>query len=243
MKRYFLIAVFSALCSFLHAQTHINITTAQWQEDIRYFKEQMVKKHMNAFHRVSKEEYEKDMEQLYNDVPSLKDYQIIVRLKQVTSKIGDGHTRIHMPASFKHYPVRFNWFGDELYVIASIPRYREALGTRLSKIGNTTVEEIKKKIATVMSQDENKWYEMSTGAYLVTVPEVLHSLGIAEEYDHASFILIDSSGREFKMDMPALAPDLTEVWIPASKSTPLFRKDLANPFWFSVLFSLILLMS
>ncbi len=75
MKKCFLILLLSVFYSCLTAQTHFNLTAAQWQEDIRYFKEQMVKKHMNAFHHVSKEEYEKDMEQLYNDAPSLKDYR------------------------------------------------------------------------------------------------------------------------------------------------------------------------
>src|SRR5258705_13484162 len=133
----------------------------------------MVKKHKNAFHHVAKEEYEKDMEQLYKDVPVLKDYEIIVRLMQITAKIGDGHTAVHLPADFKRYPIRLNYFGDDLYVIAATPPYKDALGTRLIKIGEFGLEEINKRLASVISQDENKWYTMNTTTAFLNVPEIV----------------------------------------------------------------------
>ncbi len=118
MKRYFLISALSFLFFYSSAQTpteNASITSARWQEDVRYFKEQLVKRHKNVFHYVSQEEFEKDIERLYNDVPSLKDYQVVVRLMQIAAKVGDAHTRVHIPPTFRRYPVALNWFGDNLY--------------------------------------------------------------------------------------------------------------------------------
>jgi len=235
MKRYFLISAILPFCLYAAAQTVAPITSSNWQEDVRYFGEQLVKKHKNAFHNVSKEEFEKDVETLYKDVPSLQDYEVIVRLMQITAKVGDGHTAVHLPKSFKRYPVIFNWFGDDLYVIATSPAYRNALGTRLSKIDDFTVEEINKKLASVISQDENKWYTMSTAPAFLMIPEILVTLGIVKDYDHASFVFLDSTNREIQLDLIPRVASPNNPWVPAGKIQPLFRQNMNDPFWFTYL--------
>src|ERR1044071_10447618 len=107
--------------------------TTNWQEDISYFKEQLVKKHKNPFHHVTKDEFEKDVEKLYQDAPTLKDYEIVVRLMQITAKVGDGHTNVHLPDYFHVLPAAFNWFGDDLYVTATTPAFKQIAGTRVLK--------------------------------------------------------------------------------------------------------------
>src|SRR5258705_1184132 len=239
MKKYFLIAAFSFYSVFLNAQTPASNTSldpARWQEDVKYFGEQLVKKHKNAFHHVSKEEFEKDIERLSNDIPSLKDYQVIVRLMQITAKVGDGHTAVHLPTTFKRYPVGLNWFGNDLYVSYASEAYREALGTRLSKIGELTLEEVNKKLASVLSQDENKWFDMSTGPAFLILPEILVTLGIVPDYDHALFTFLDSTNKEIKLDLIPIPIDPNNPWVSASKTTqPLFRQKLKDPFWFTYL--------
>jgi len=235
MKSYFLFFLVGFLSAYSNPKTTASITPAQWQEDVTYFKEQLVKKHKNAFHHVTKEEFEKDVEKLHNDVPSLKDYEVIVRLMQITAKIGDGHTVVHLPANFMRYPINMNWFGDGLYVIATAPSYRSILGTKVSKIGNFTIDEVNKKLASVMSQDENKWYTMSTGPALLMIPEILVALGIVNDYDHAPFIFLDSTAKEIKLDLIPRAPSTSNPWVPVTKTPPLFRQNINNPFWFTYL--------
>src|SRR4026209_773029 len=91
-----------------------DITPSEWQEDLAYFKEQMVKNHKNVFHHITEAEYYSDIAKLHQDIPSLKDYQIIVRLEMITARIGDGHTSVHLQGGFKRYPIVVTWFGDEL---------------------------------------------------------------------------------------------------------------------------------
>lgn len=232
MKKYFFITVLSWVHFCLTAQT---LTASQWQEDVRYFKEQLVKRHKNVYHHVSKEEFEKDIEQLYNDVPSLKDYQVIVRLMQITAKVGDGHTGIHLPTSFKRYPIRLSWFGDDLYVMAATAQYKDAIGTRVITIGDLDLKTINQKLASVISQDENKWHTLNTGPILLMVPEILVTLGIVPDYDHASFTFSDATGKEIKLDVIPEQMEGNKTMIPASKTQPLFRQKLNDPFWFTYL--------
>jgi hypothetical protein len=236
MKKYFFIGALSLAWLIPAAQpqkTNTITTSAQWQEDIRYFKEQLVKRHKNAFHRVSKEEFENDIERLYNDAPALKDYQVIVRLLQITAKVGDGHTVVHIPASFKRYPIALNWFGDSLYVNAATAAYKEVLGARLIGIGDFTLEEVNKRLASVLSQAENKWYDMNMGPALMLIPEVLVTLGIVPDYNHASFRFLDAGNKEIKLEIAPAATGPGNVFMSASKSQPLFRQKQTDPFWFS----------
>jgi len=235
MKSYFLFLAFGFLPIHSTSQTASSITSSEWQQDVAYFKEQLVKRHKNAFHHVTKTEFEKDMEQLYNDVPSLKDYEIIVRLMQITAEVGDGHTGVHLPANFMRYPINMNWFEEDLYVIATAPSYRSVLGTKVSKIGNFTIDEVNKKLASVISQDENKWYTMSTAPVYLMIPEILATLGIVDNYDHAPFVFLDSAGNEVKVDLIPRQASSSNPWIPMTKTPPLFRQNINDPFWFTYL--------
>lgn len=236
MKINFLIAVFLCFAFlFSHAQALKTITPSQWQEDVKYFQEQLVKKHKNAFHHVSKEEFEKDIELLYNDVPSLKEYQIIVRLMQITAKVGDGHTGVHLPNTFKRYPVRLFWFDEGLCVIATTEEYKDLLGTKLLKIGNFSVEEISKKLYSVISQDENKWYFASTAAAFLNVAEIVGALGLVPDHELASFTFLDSANKEITRELTAIMVDPQRKWIPVDKPVPLYRQNLNNPFSYTYL--------
>jgi hypothetical protein len=212
-----------------------SINASQWQEDVRYFGEQLVKKHKNAFHNVSKEDFEKDLEQLYNDAPGLKDYQVIVRLMQITAKVGDGHTGVHLPVSFSQYPVRFNWFGDKLYLIAAAPNYKDILGTEVIKIGDHSMNEIKAKLATVVSQIENKWYEMTNQASFLLFPEILVTIGLVPDLHRANFTFLDSNNREITRELIPVNADANRELVSASKSAPMFRQNLNNPFYYTYL--------
>src|SRR4030095_6690169 len=183
MKRYSLISFLLLALLVTNAQEKKSITMAQWQEDVKFFGDELVKKHKNAFHHVSKEEFEKDVEQLYNDVPSLKEYEIIVRLMQIAAKVGDGHTGVHLPSDFKRYPVRLFWYEDGLQVTATTEEYKELLGTRLIRIGNLSMDEINKKLFTIISQDENKWYYMSTAVAFLNIPEIIGGLGMVPDHN------------------------------------------------------------
>ena len=236
MKSHLLISALSSfIFLFSSAQGQKTISSAQWQEDVKYFQEQLVKMHKNAFHRVSKEEFEKDIELLYKDLPSLKDYQIIVRLMQITAKVGDGHTAVHLPSAFKRYPIRFFWFDEGLCVVATTEEYKDILGTKLSKIGNLSVEKVSKKLYTIISQDENKWYWVSTAVALLNIAEIVGALGLVPDHELASFTFLDSSNKEITRELKAMVVDPQRKWMAVDQPVPLYRQNINSPFSFTYL--------
>jgi hypothetical protein len=218
------------LATLTQAQPH---SSSDWMEDVKYFKEQLPKRHKNAFHHVLQDEFNKDVDQLLSDMPALKENEVIVRIMQIAAKIGDGHTYVHVPQTFKRYPLVVNWFGDELRVTATTADYRRIVGTRLVGIEDHKLEDIRRKMSTVISQDEPIGYWISTSIAFIPIPEILAGLGIAKSDQQASFVFLDSADHEFKVQLPAMPIDPSRRWIPASKTIPLFRQQQNNPFWFT----------
>jgi len=233
MKRIFWQA--AAFLSFmrLDAQTGHETKASPWQEDIKYFQSQLIRKHKNPFHHVTRNEFEMDIEKLYQDAAVLKGYEVVVRLMQITAKVGDGHTAVHIPSTFNVYPVLFRWFGDELRVVATRPAYTKLAGTKLLRIGAAGIEEINKKLATILSQDENQWYTMNTGPAFLMYAEIISALGLSADSSKAGFTFLDDSGKEIIEELPASPLDPAKRWIGASKTQPLSRQRQTESFWFS----------
>jgi hypothetical protein len=220
------------------------VSKAQWREDLKYLAAELPKRHKNAFHTVTRERFERMVADLDRDITSLQDHQIVVRMLQITAAVGDGHTYIPLPATFKLFPLQLFWFGDELRVTHAAEEYKEALGARVQKIGGVGVEELRARLTgAVLSQAEiaNKWYVMSNSAVLMTRPEVLHTLGLLPEAGPAPFTFEDDGGRQFTVGIKLVVPVRDASGAPrlslrgAAASDPLFRQRPAESLWHTYL--------
>src|SRR5687767_11390721 len=72
----------------------LNLSAAQWREDLRYFAEELPKRHKNAFHTMTREKFESAVKQLNDDIPGLKGEEVFVRFLKLIVMVGDGHTSI-----------------------------------------------------------------------------------------------------------------------------------------------------
>ena len=174
MKRFSASLVAAALVAFAvtglhHAKQNDTaqpptLTKDEWRQDLRYFAEQLAKRHKNLYHAVSKEQFASAVADLDAAIPTLQDHEIIVRLHQIAALVGDGHTGVHLPAYFKRYPLALFWFGDELRVIATSADYEKARGARVVKIGAFDIDEVRVRVDRCFpsADNENTWYELAT---------------------------------------------------------------------------------
>jgi hypothetical protein len=107
------------------------VTKTQWIEDIDYLEKNLSEKHSNAYHTITKEDYEKKFNDLRAEVPILKDYEIKMELSQIIASIGDGHTslNVNLNGNDKIYPLGVHWFGNELKVFAMDKVHKEVIKT------------------------------------------------------------------------------------------------------------------
>lgn len=221
-----------------------SLTAAQWREDLRYFAGELVTRHKNLFHSVTRADFERSVAALEAEIPALETHQILVRMMQIAATVGDGHTGVHIPPSFRLYPLSLYWFGSELRVVAAANQYRGAIGARVVGIGDLHIDEVASRIATCFpsAANENAWYVMSTSPAFITRPEILHALGIIAAPGPARFRFEDEQGKRFTLEIsPVAAPPVVNGaatltgFISAAAAQPLFRQRPAEPFWFTLL--------
>jgi hypothetical protein len=96
--------------AFAEPSTPPPMDAEKWRADLRYFAEQLPKAHMNAFHVMTREQFEAAVRDLDQRIPSLGRTQIVVGFAKLVAMVADGHTHIN-PASM----------GVRVYPCACIP--------------------------------------------------------------------------------------------------------------------------
>lgn len=220
-----------------------SVGPGQWRDDLRYFAKELPRRHKNLYHAMTREQFERAVAELDAAIPSLQDHQIVVRLQQITGMVGDGHTRVHLPSTFKMYPIALFWFGRELRVTAAGAEYQSVLGTRVVGIGGMSIDEVQARIATCFpsAENENEWYVMAASPAFIVRPEILHALGTVTDLARAPFTFVDDAGRQSTVDIrPVDVPPIKDrvvnlSLVPAAREQPLYRQRLGEAFWFTYL--------
>lgn len=213
------------------------LSKAQWREDLQYLARELPKRHKNLFHTISREQFERAVAELDAAIPSLQEHQIIVRMLQITAKVGDAHTYVHLPQGFKRYPISLYWFGNELRVVRATKDYIDALGARVVKIAETSIGEVQARLLSVLSQSENDWFILSNSPAYMARPEVLHTLGVVPDTGRAKFTFENEQGTQFTLDITPVVADakFASELVSAAKEEPLYRRRADEPFWFTYL--------
>ncbi|HVQ39037.1 MAG TPA: hypothetical protein VMS31_15980 [Pyrinomonadaceae bacterium] len=216
-------------------------TAEQWREDLRFFAAEMPKVHRNLFHTMSRDQFEAAVKKLDERIPSLADHEILVELMRIVAMIGDGHTGVRFEQKFNTgiYPLRLYLYKDGLFVQSAVAEYRDAVGARVVKIGNTPVEQALRAAAEI-SWHDNELGIKSMAPRLLVIPEVLHALRLSSDLRKAEFV-VEKDGRQTKLALTPSAQfqhryQTPSGWIDARADakapTPLWLKDPDNNFWF-----------
>ena len=212
------------------------LTKDQWRQDLQYLARELPRRHKNSFHTVSREAFERAVADLDAAIPSLQDFEIIVRLQQIIAMVGDAHTSFSVfpPKTFRRYPLSLSWFGNELRVTRTTVAYRRALGGRVVRIGELSVEEASARVSRLVPHENDYWVRAVSVGYM-TSPEVLFTLKILPSLERGQWTFEDAEGKQFSVDMITLSPDEKIEWLSTLKEVPLYRQRQGEQFWFTLL--------
>ena len=251
------VLAFSAVCSnasFAQASTRVDQAyTQKWRHDLRYMSEEMRKWHRNLFHTITQVQFDKAIDELDQEIPSLARHQIIVEMARIVAMIGDGHTNIaptrDPKIGFHTYPLKLYFFSDGLYIRSATREFAAIVGARIDSIGNASVEQAYRAVREIIGRD-NEMGARFFAPFLLTIPEVLYALGLISDMEKGIYT-IDIRGQQKTITLrpfePAetLASDTDTSWMlsgdwvdareKAESPTPLWLKDPANKFWFEYL--------
>ena len=233
-----LIGVLLTLAASGCAQSEgLSLSHEQWHQDLAFLARELPKRHANAFHFISRERFEAEVDQLNGKLDRLNSDEIYVGMNRIVNLIGDGHTYIRVPTDNARFPIDLQRFGEDYRVIATTSQYEKALGTRLTKIQDTPIAGAREAILTLTPFDETQVLRDSRITDFLTLGIVLHGTGIIPDRNVARYVFAEDNGRDFVIDVHAVPPGGSSKlnWISVVKEPPLFRQKPDDDFWYTYL--------
>src|SRR5262249_52705454 len=136
------------------AQTTGLSRDARWREDVRFYAQELPKRHKNLFFKLSEEEFEQEVKSLEARAPTLSDSEIALELMRITARIGDGHTQSDAAAlGSTFFPLWIKHFAEGWFVIQTIDQYKQALGARLIEIEGVKIEQAAQAVRDLIAAD------------------------------------------------------------------------------------------
>jgi tetratricopeptide (TPR) repeat protein len=237
-----LICSIGYLSSSALAQQKLDQTAIErWRADLRYLAEQLPARHMNLFHTMTREQFEQAVKRLDERIPSLTEQQIFVEMMRIVARVEDNHTLITKDRKggfvIRMYPLALYLYRDGLFVQAAAPEYARAVGARVSKIGNASIEQAMRVARECVSRDNEMTIKDSLPSILI-IPEMLFGLGLIEDMENARFV-VEKDGEQITLDLKPVPLGSREKWVDARGNalapTPLWLKNPRNNYWFEYL--------
>lgn len=207
----------------------------KWREDLKFIAEELPKRHKNAFHRVTREQFEKMVADLDARIPTLEDDAIVWEMVRIVAAIGDGHTGLGTNEYYPKIPMWLFWFGKELRVVRVSDEFPRLNGARLLKIDGVPVEEIYEKAREYIPQGESEQYVLNWSTYLFAYPVFLKVLGVAKDPEKIVYDFIDAKGKKFRQQLKGVPQNTKINWISPYRAAPLYLQNENQPLSFSYL--------
>jgi Peptidase family S41 len=227
-----------------------------WRIDLAYLVRRLEQAHFDLFRHVSRETWHTAVADLRQRLPALADHETVAALMRLVVLASDGHTYIYpggdlqpYPAQIQHVfdriPVMFYHFTDGLHIMAAAAPYRELVGACVLHIGKVPADDILTALDPITSKD-NPMTVRWLGPFLLTYPQLLHALGIADTPDRLTLTVATRDAGTATVTVPAeprpeglhyrTAPaEWMSMRASSAAPLPLWLRDPNNPYWFDYL--------
>jgi len=249
----FSILLLTFIFSISHAQP--DLTTAQWQSDVRYLQKTVHDEYPFLFKKVTKELFDAEVEELCQDIPYMADHEVIVGLARLVAMFQYGHTAIglswwwdHRLTGFHQAPFNLYQYSDGVYVQGVHKAFTDALGAKVLKVEGMDVEKAMDAVRPTVSAENDQFFKSSGLTYL-GVPEILHAQKVTRELKKTVTLTLIKDGKTFDLAFPAIPMDSLTFpgnygliaergdWLDArdNSQTPLYLKNMDRIYYFEYL--------
>jgi hypothetical protein len=208
----------------------LKLTPVQWREDLNFFARELPRRHVKAFHHISRERFEAEVRALDQRLEGLDADAVYVGMSRIANLIGDGHTYLRIPQDAANFPFDFRPFGDVYRVTSAVAGQERALGARVLKVENTPIGNAIQLAREQTADDENDAFREAVAPLRLTLGIFLHGWGMTADRNVAHYTLSDGDG-EFTVEVrapPPGGPPSVAIDVPAEP--PLFRQHPDEPF-------------
>jgi hypothetical protein len=221
-----------------------NMTAEKWQLDLDYLVD-VTTSEFALFTTESKQRFTTSATKLRSQLPHLTgNNSSVIEISRLMALLNEGHTELQLFGSdlgFQRLPLTLYYFGKDLRIVASNKEYKSLLGAKVISIGNSTIEETHKKIAALISGDNEieNYYRVPQH---IIIPEILNELRIINDPSFVEFTvsLIDGTEQNVSISSDSIQAytKIDFVRIRNEQSPPLYRQNMDDPnvrHWFKYL--------
>jgi hypothetical protein len=190
------------VASFSYAQ---NENSIDWTTDLEVYKSQLESKHIDLYHSINKQTFDKELSRIKVLSDSATDFKVILELMKLTRRIGDGHTAVSLRHLNTHtFPFEVKFIENKWRVVKISHEHKNLLKSSLVAINGVPIDEVAAKVSEVAQFVENKHSQViRTGSYL-TISELLYALEIIDKENTAFFTFQDENKQEVKISLNTL---------------------------------------
>jgi hypothetical protein len=211
----------------------LQLTPEQWQQDLQYLAKELPRRHKNAFHTVSRQQFEKAVAELNSQIPNLQPHEIVVGLMRIVASIGDAHTELSgFGGSFHRFPLNVFWFDKELRVTRIASAYKSAIGARVVQVGDLRIEDVAARLDPLIPHENEFWMRFRGPGYM-TYAEILHAAKVIPDSKLAPWTFEDADGKRFSLNIQTVEPSKKIEWVDVSDELPLYRQRPDEQIWFT----------
>jgi len=171
-----LVLLFSAGCETTTIQalpatqfdTDNELTVEQMRQDLDYLEQWLDYNHIDAWHRISRDDFHAEIEALEEKLDGMTRTQFEYEIVRLAALIGDAHTSAALESIYKGYRREISYevksFDDGWYIVRTDIDHKECLGWRIDKINGFNREQITEKLKPYISTETESWmqYKLSS---------------------------------------------------------------------------------
>jgi hypothetical protein len=227
------LALAPALFAEIKTQPLPPMTPEKWRADVDYFARELPKRHKNAFHHATREQFAGAVEALRAKSATANDDAMFTGFQQLAAMIGDGHTRVNIgPGMLHQFPIGVLSLEGQYRVVRGAGPAADLVGGRLTKIDGTPVAEAAARIRTIIAQAESEILIQSRVPQWLSIAEALHGLGVTKSRSEATYTVTMDDGLERSATVRRVEEGTKPEWRLAATKIPLYRQKTAQTFWF-----------
>ncbi|WP_405565772.1 S41 family peptidase [Polaribacter sp. Asnod6-C07] len=203
MKNHKITKIYFLICFSVFFQT-INAQKTDWQADLKTYSSQLEAKHIDLYHKISKQDFQKSVERIQNIAKSEDDFKTIIELMKLTKKIGDGHTAVSLRNLNVHqFPFDVQRIENKWRVVKTLSSKENILKTSLIKVDGVPISEVIAKVSQVAQFVENEHSQTVRTASNLNISELLYHLNIIKNKKTALFTFLDDDNNEIEVELSA----------------------------------------
>ena len=186
------------LLSFPLAAQDSKLSTAEWQEDLKYLQETIHQDYPFLFKKTTAEAFDEKVKTLEAAIPKLQRHEIVAGLARIVSSFEYGHTALSLRGSLINFhllPLNLYHFNDGIFIEGVHKDYEQTIGAKITKIEGVPVKKALQAIRPIVPA-ENDQYFKGYGLGYLTIPEVLHAQGITKKLKKDIVLTLMKNGKE-----------------------------------------------